>query len=351
MGEEEEIKEGPPLNVMVMDGDITHNWPAIFGNKKTKNNRPIHIYQASWNKIEVTTYPESAIVHMQPLHTIQSYQQQIAKEKAKQNDASTFNIPLQTVDIKPHFLLIRNQPRGALPVTDCLNAFYGLMMTNVPSMNPMQCVYMNLERPIMLSALRAIEKRVGHNKFPLINATYYSSERQMVIAPEMPAVIKIAHAHAGMGKIKVDNQTAFRDVSTIIALNDHHCTAESFIEPEYGIRVQKIGKDNYCVMKKMFTGSGWKSQFGGSMLTQIELTEEYKLWADECSKCFGGMDILAVDAIHGSKTGKNHIIELNGTAIGILPERWQKDSIYISEMVVDRLNEHYCQYCNQNEEN
>lgn len=146
----------------------------------------------------------------------------------------------------------------------------------------------------------------------------------------------------GMGKIKVNDQTAFRDVSTIIAMNDHHCTAESFIEPEYGIRVQKIGKDNYCVMKKMFTGSGWKSQFGGSMLTQIELTDEYKLWADECSKCFGGMDILAVDAIHGKKTGKDHIIELNGTAIGILPERWLSDSKYISEMVVERINEHYC---------
>lgn len=145
-----------------------------------------------------------------------------------------------------------------------------------------------------------------------------------------------------MGKIKVDDHTAFRDVSTIIAMNDLHCTAESFIEPEYGIRVQKIGADNYCVMKKMFTGSGWKSQFGGSMLTQIELTDEYKLWADECSKCFGGMDILAVDAIHGRKTGKDHIIELNGTAIGILPERWLLDSQCITEMVVERINELYC---------
>merc|ERR1712228_458260 len=171
-----------------------------------------------------------------------------------------------------------------------------------------------------------------------------------VIAPQIPAVIKISHAHAGMGKIKVDNQTAFRDVSTIIALNDHHCTAESFIEPEYGIRVQKIGKDNYCVMKKMFTGSGWKSQFGGSMLTQIELTEEYKLWADECSKCFGGMDILAVDAIHGMKTGKDHIIELNGTAIGILPERWLQDSQYITEMVVERINGHYCREQDESKE-
>ena len=195
----------PPLNVLVMDGDRTHNWPAIFHGKNTSNNRPIHIYQASWNKVEVTTYPEYPIVHMQPLHTTKSYLATLEQEKAKKDKGgsiayeskqSSYEQP--TCDVKPHFLLIRNQPRGALPVTDCLNAFYGLMMANVPCMNSFQAVYMNLERPIMLGALRAIEKRVGHDKFPLINATYYSSERQMVIAPEMPAVIKIAHAHAGI---------------------------------------------------------------------------------------------------------------------------------------------------------
>eukprot|EP01084_Bolivina_argentea_P248483 415671_1 len=257
----------PPLNVMVMDGDRTHNWPALFDGKTTKDGRPIQLYQASWNKVEVTTYPEYAIVHMQPLHSTKSYKDSLAiKELKDKNKGAAYINKMQsyqqpTVDIKPHFLLIRNQPRGALPVTDCLNAFYGLMMANIPSINSMKAVYMNLERPIMLGALQAIEKRVGHDKFPLINATYYSSERQMVIAPQMPAVIKIAHAQVfvyiseknqincfiGMGKIKVNDQTAFRDVSTIIALNDHHCTAESFIEPEYGIRVQKIGKDNYCV--------------------------------------------------------------------------------------------------------
>ena len=200
----------PPLNIMVMDGDRSHNWPSIFDGKKTRNNRPIHIYQASWNKVEVTTYPEGPMVHMQPLHTTESYkalleQQDSNKGVAYQNMQQSYHQP--TVDIKPHFLLIRNQPRGALPVTDCLNAFYGLMMSNVPCMNSFQAVYMNLERPIMLGALREIENRVGHDKFPLINATYYSSERQMVIAPEMPAVIKIAHAHAGIVYVSVSVST------------------------------------------------------------------------------------------------------------------------------------------------
>lgn len=191
-----------------MDGDTTHNWPQLFHGKTARDGRPIHVYQASWNKVEVTTYPDTVMVHLQPLHTTKMHQQMVkAQEQSQQTKGSKkkeSTIPnvssflQQTCDVKPHFLLIRNQPRGAIPATDCLNAFYGLMMANIPSINSMQAVYMNLERPIMLGALREIENRVGHDKFPLINATYYSSERQMVIAPEMPAVIKIGHAHAGL---------------------------------------------------------------------------------------------------------------------------------------------------------
>ncbi|ETO17977.1 synapsin IIa [Reticulomyxa filosa] len=143
-----------------------------------------------------------------------------------------------------------------------------------------------------------------------------------------------------MGKIKVDNHNQFHDVSTIVALNDNYCTGEPFIDPEYGFRIQKVGP-SYCVMKKLFTGSGWKSHFGGAALMGDELTPQYKLWVDECSKLFGGMDILAIDGIHG-KNGKDYIIELNCTAIGIMAERWLKDSLVLVDLVIDRLNGIYC---------
>jgi hypothetical protein len=121
----------------------------------------------------------------------------------------------------------------------------------------------------------------------------------MAITPDMPAVMKVSHAHAGMGKIKLDESAAFRDMATVLALNNNYCTSEvssspllfricirvcacvhsqilhhpqPFIDAEYGLRVQKIG-NHYRVYKKVYTGSGWKSQFGGSDLQLIELND------------------------------------------------------------------------------
>jgi len=198
---------------------------------------------------------------------------------------------------------------------------------------------MNLERPIMFAALREIEQRLGNERFPLISQTYWSNPKQMVIT-EFPFVAKVSHAHAGMGKMKVDKDNQFSDLRTVLSLHGDYCTGEPYIEAEYGLRVQKVGK-TYRVMKKIFTGSGWKSQFGGASLVEIELTPQYKLWADECSKAFGGLDILALDVLHGID-GKDYIIELNDTAIGFLANRWEEDTLAIRDCALERLLEIFC---------
>ena len=74
----------------------------------------------------------------------------------------------------------------------------------------------------------------------------------MLICDEFPAVVKIGHAHRGMGKMKIESYEQFRDISTVIALNNHYCTVEPFVKTTYQLRVQKIG-DQYRAFRKLMT--------------------------------------------------------------------------------------------------
>ena len=127
------------------------------------------------------------------------------------------------------FVLARNQPRGPTPATDRRNVLYGLMMGNVPSINSMQSLYLDLERASMVGELRAVQARLGAANFPLVPITYYAYPDNMVIFDKFPSVAKVSHAHAGMGKQKLENSTAFRDLSTVLALHNDYCTVEPFI--------------------------------------------------------------------------------------------------------------------------
>ncbi len=157
----------------------------------------------------------------------------------------------------------------------------------------------------MLSVLREIRDRIGQEKFPLNDVTYYSNASTMIISPSMPCVLKLSHAHAGMGKIRVNDQQGFEDMRTVCSLHDEYLSAEPFFPYDSGIRVQKC-VNTYRVWEKIPTGSSWKSQFGGSDLREIPLTPQFKLWADECAKAFGGLDLFAVDAL--KKTNKGNTI-------------------------------------------
>jgi hypothetical protein len=45
----------------------------------------------------------------------------------------------------------------------------------------------------------------GHDAFPVIAQSYFSSYREMMYGNAFPAVIKIGHAHAGQGKMQISS--------------------------------------------------------------------------------------------------------------------------------------------------
>ncbi|KAJ3035163.1 synaptotagmin C2 domain protein, Syn1 [Rhizophlyctis rosea] len=308
------------VQLVVIDGDpsLEHNWAAYFEGCALVDGTAVRVAQCSWLEMECSVFDDNDC-----LLTITPHARPGLPN------------PSPAYTIHPDFLLIRNQVRGTRPESDKRNVLYGLMHANIPSINSLESVYMHLERPLMFDALKDIQNRLGSQKFPLIPQSYYSSDLLMVTA-DCPTVIKISHAHRGMGKILATTYDAFRDITTALALHNDYATTENYVDSEYGLRVQKLGS-KYRVYKKMFTGSGWKSHFGGADLEEIPVIDEYRLWVDECAKCFGGMDLLSVDALRG-KDGKDYIIEMNGTATGLHPSCVREDSLVIRDLVLERMN-------------
>ena len=175
----------------------THSWPKIF--EKVPE---IRVFQASWRYIRVTSYgPKDCQVLAGLVH--------------KNN---------RTVQFQPHFILIRNEVYTASQ--DFRHVLYAFIHAGIPSVNSLESVYSFLERPVIHGALTKIKSKLGKEKFPLIEQTYYASSAEMRFTPEYPIVVKVGHAHAGQGKMKIEDCKQFEDLASVVALAQKYVVFE-----------------------------------------------------------------------------------------------------------------------------
>lgn len=305
--------------ILVVDTPDT-DWISVFKDRKTEHGfEDIRVEQAAFSELNLASYSDTGTV----------VDIQVKREGT-----------IVVRSFRPDLVLLRQHVRGLGSREDWRSLLFGLKYGNIPSINSLDSVYNFLEKPWVFSHLLKIQRKLGKEVFPLIPQAYYPNHKEMLITPNrFPAVVKVGHANSGYGKVCVQNHRGFQDISSIVAVAETYATTEPFIEGTYDIRIQKIG-ENYRVFKRKSLSDNWKTNMGSAVVEEIPITERYKLWADECSKMFGGLDILCVEAIQ-TKLGEEYVIEVNDTGMKLFSETREEDIQRIADLVIQRLKEKY----------
>jgi len=66
--------------------------------------------------------------------------------------------------------------------------------------------------------------------------------------PRFPCVVKIGHAHGGLGKIRIESPTDYEDIVSLVACTKTYATIEPYIDSKCDIHIQKIGTNYKAFM-------------------------------------------------------------------------------------------------------
>nr|XP_012216531.1 PREDICTED: synapsin [Linepithema humile] len=302
------------FTLLVIDDQNT-DWSKYFRGRRLHGDYEIRVEQAEFRELSLTASESGTIVSM----------------AVYRNGTKVIR------SFKPDFVLIRQNLRDA--GEDFKNLLLGLMYGGVPSVNNITAIYNFQDKPWVFAHLLGLQRRLGKDNFPLIEQSYYPNHREMVSASRYPVVVKLGHAHGGTGKARAETNQEFLDLASLAAMANTYCTAEPYIDTKYDVHVQKIGSNYKAFMRKSISGN-WKSNTGSAMLEQLAVSERHRTWVDHVAQLFGGLDICAIELLVG-KDGREHIIEVNDSALSLMGDSQEEDRRHIADLVTAKMQV-YC---------
>jgi hypothetical protein len=302
--------------LLIIECVTRYDWNEIFKGASLAE-EGLRVEQATWNEISLVSYPGQLFV------TAQASERPIVR--AQRN-------------FSPDFVLMRSESKGYWG-QDSTNKLQALMHSGVPSVNSIFSVYCFLQKPVIWAALREIQAKLGATEFPLVSQTLYPSFKEMVITPDLPCVGKIGSFDAGKGKAVLKTNEALDDFKSIVACQPAFTTLEDFVEWDWDGRVQVIGPHIRVFKRQADT---WKGNTGrGVIITDMEVTPQWELWASECRKLFSGLELFGLDFLHDKKADKLVILELNGTACGLVQRHEHEDMLHMRDVVLSKMRQHF----------